>query len=389
MRSELRQLAVGLLVLLGCTEQLPIEPVTTSADDWTPTYRTTWYGYQSMVLAIDGPPRKELIPNIARYIVSIREIPGGDMVPIDTLTYVAPSYVSPNNHSTDSWKTDARIPYGKIYYTSLAVEYRNGTVRQRVGSSLVPDMGRGTIVQRHAIGTAPIGEYASFGDRLAVWRSQPIFTRADRAYLIDTTTGTFSLLTSLLPPPAPGQIAYEDQRRLRSIGVDGDTLIAIIQAEGDRRVMFCKVDLNTLAVDTSLSVLLDSLQALSPCTAATSGGRVGLIVGDFINGYRLLVYSSRSGGLLTTSSSSSLLHEGIDRLACDGTDFWISSWKMHEIPAAFYPIKRLDPMTLSYSVVHRNPIEHAGAFAIEPSYAWFVDHGANGLSVVRVRLEGF
>lgn len=386
MRSEFRRLlAAAMLTIVGCTEQLPIEPVFTSDDDWTPTFEVTWYGYQRIALKIQGPPRKELVPNIAQYVLSVREVSDTVLIPIDTLEYVAPSYVEPSNHNTEGWQTEARVPYGKAYYPFVSVHYRNGTVRRQGGMYLAPDMGRGTILGRFPIGTAAGGSYPQLGDRVAVWRSQPLFNRDERLYLLDTASGTWTQLTTLLPPPTgPGTT---DPHRLMGLGVDGDTLVALMQIANEHRIKVVKINLNTYAADTAIGFSFDP--AHNVVGAAAASGRFGVLYFLPTGQRQIVLYDSRSGATVQTYPAGVLTDDGYDRFLYDGTDFWIQSWQYQETPAAFLPIKRLDPATMSFTLVHRNPVEDARTMAFDHPYAWMEDHSGGSYTLVKVRLEGF
>jgi hypothetical protein len=147
------------------------------------------------------------------------------------------------------------------------------------------------------------------------------------------------------------------------------------------------VNLNTLGVDTSISISLNpSFELMAVATAA---GRFGLLFFLPSGQSQIVLYDSRTGSLLQTYPSAIVADEVYDRLYYDGTDFWVQSWRQQESPAAFFPIKRLDPTTMSFTLVHRNPIENSWSFAIEPPFAWIEDYGSVGQTLVKVRLEGF
>lgn len=387
MRSDLRAMIAGVLIAAaGCTEQLPIEPVKVTNDDaWTPSFEVTWYGYQRAVLKIQGPPRKELLPNIARYVFGVQELNDSLATPIDTIDHIPPSYVERGSHGFSYVLTDPRIPYGHAYYPSLTVEYHNGTRRTYGGTYMAADPGRGTILSRFPIGAAAGGSYSQLGDRVAVWRSRPLFNRDERVYRLDTTTGTWTQLTTLLPPPTGP--ATNDPHRLRALGVDGDTLVAVMHIANQHRIKVIRVDLNTFAADTTIGFPFDPSRDV--IGAATASGRIGVLYFLPTGQRQVVLYDSRSGATLQTYPANLLSDDGYDRFLYDGTDFWIQSWQYQQTPAAFLPIKRLDPMTMSYTLVHRNPVENGRSIALDHPYAWIEDHDGVSPTLVKVRLEGF
>jgi hypothetical protein len=119
-----------------------------------------------------------------------------------------------------------------------------------------------------------------------------------------------------------------------------------------------------------------------------ASGRMALLYWRPDGSYQVVVVSCRSGTVLQTYPPGTLADEVYDQLHYDGTDFWIRSWRYQQSPAAFYPIKRFDPATMAFTMVHRIPIENPRLFAWDPPYAWIEEHGSSS-SLVKVQLEGF
>jgi hypothetical protein len=76
---------VCIVLLDGCTEKLPLDPIYTDDTDWAPSIALTSNGYQRITLYVEQPPRKELLRNILFYTAEIRESRSGVDVSIDTV----------------------------------------------------------------------------------------------------------------------------------------------------------------------------------------------------------------------------------------------------------------------------------------------------------------
>lgn len=388
MRSDPRFLpgilACCVLLLLGCVVELPIEPVTTTDDDWVPNFQVRWHGYQRVQITVEGPPRKELLPNIERYVLEVMRLDDSVYVPVDTMLYFAPSYVAPVNvGSGTSWMTDPRLDYGTGYYPRIAVHYRTGTVRRNGGSFFRTDAGRGSIVRRLSLPLIQAGQFYFLDVRLATWGGKLVFNAQERLYAVDTTTGTIQFLTTVLShlDPASYQNAQFDYSLL-AMGVDGDTLVAAIYRPSLQRLQLHKMNLTTLSTDSSISVSVGANEGISQ--VAISGSRLALLIDQIDHRQHIAIYDTRSGSTIQTYPAGILSDYG--QLSYDGTNLWIAQQRHYDFPSS-HTINRLDPATLAMSEVNRNPVFYYNQLCWDPPYVWIEDMDSH--AYVKVRLEGF
>ncbi len=388
MRSELRillhVLVCGMLFLSGCTVELPIEPVTTTDDDWTPDFQVRWHGYQRVQVSVDGPPRKELLPNIERYVLEVVKLGDSIYVPVDTTFYFAPSYVAPANvNSSNNWITDPRLEYGTGYYPRIAVHYRTGTIRRNGGSYFRTDAGRGAVVSRLSLPLIQVGQFYNLDSRLTSWGPKLIFNAYELLYSIDTTTGSIQFLTTLLPHLT--WASYENARyefSLMAMGVDGDTLIAAMYRSSSDQLQLHKVNLTTLTADSSISIAMAATDWINQ--AAVSGSRLALLVNQADRRQRIAIYDTRTGSMIQ-SYPAGILSE-IGTFLYDGTNCWFAQPRHDDFPSS-NTIIRFDPNTLAMSEVHRNPVFNYNELCWDPPYVWVEDTDSH--AYVKVRLEGF
>jgi hypothetical protein len=373
MRSSLRsQFALSLtfaLAVLGCTEELPIDPVTTGADDWTPTFTVIGNGYQRVELRVSGPPRKELIPNIAQYVLSV--VRSGDMTyqPVDTIYYVPPSYAAAGNHDGAFWQTPPRLAYGAIYSTMVSVYYRTGTVRHAYGPNITSESDRGKILRTTRLPTLTMGIYGNMDRHFAVWKGSPIVNSEERLYAIDTTTGTVQYLTSLLPAAAGMAEADRSRHGLAAMGVDGDTLVAAVTITDERRIRITKVNLNTLTIDSSRSITWGS--TIGPIQVSIAAGQMAILFDRSDRQFQVVRYDVRSGVELQTYQAG-FFASPYRPMVFTGTSFWISG-SITLNGATVNTLSRFDPATFAISEVHRNPVYRPERVAWDGVSFWIAD----------------
>lgn len=85
---------IGALLLLGCAEKLPLDPIYTDDTNWAPGISLIKNDYQRVRIDLEGPPRKELLRNILYYKVDAKERISQEFKMIDSLsgTFNVPSY---------------------------------------------------------------------------------------------------------------------------------------------------------------------------------------------------------------------------------------------------------------------------------------------------------
>lgn len=382
-----RVLAAALLVIPACTERLPIEPVSTTDDDWSPSFRVVWHGYQRVEIQVEGPPRKELLPNIERYVLEAAQWGDTMFLPVDTASYFTPAYITPINPMYwNRWRSDARFEYGAGYDLRLVVHYRTGVTRHNGATGGVRmDAGRGTILTRLPINGVPSGQYGDLGEKLIPWKGNVLFNRGERLYAADTASATVSYLADLLPTvPLEQYDAVRFLHRLRSLGVSGDTLVAALEIMNERRLKLQKVNLVTFSVDSSVVISWPSDLWLEG--ASVGGDMVALLFRRNAGKNHIRVYRAGDGALLQTYPEGILADYAYERFSFDGTNYWFS-WEYYQENSEFNTIRQLNPSTLSFTQVHRNPVYNYRTYACDGTYAWVED--VEGWSLVKVRLEGF
>lgn len=369
----------------ACTERISVEPITTADDDWTPSIQIIWHGYERVRIHVDGPPRKELLRNIERYVL---ESTAGDtsFFPVDTAstTIFSPSYITlPYATYGNNWETKPRLAYGVPHWIRLAVHYRTGVVRRSTEDYLFLDVGRGVIVRRvpQPPWTYPY-YYPDFYPRLTRWKGKLLFSRTEHVYAIDTATGASTRMLDILPMPVDWNASRSDFD-FESMGVDGDTLCAAIQLWNERRVRLHRINLTSLVTDTSVSIPISIDWWLQG--ASVYNDRIALLEskGSLM---RISVFDTRSGILLQRYPSGLMSHTVVRRFHFDGSRFWVAA-EYYLDDAGFNSVRELDPISLGFTVTHRNPIFRYGAFVWDPPYVWIEDSETS--TIAKVLLEGY
>lgn len=361
---------VGSLVLLGCTEKLPLDPIYTDDTDWTPMITLNYNNYHRIEYTIDRPPRKELLRNILYYRIQARSSGGSNFFTIDSVVGILPSYIYPQS---SFYRTSLPLlSYNTNYTLRAAVTYRAGVVRISNEIQFRTPVERGKALKQVLVPKkVPFDNYW-FENVLAFHKGKLLVLRDEQLFQVDTSSGNATLLkNNFLPPPD-----YPN-RTFRSMAVCGDTVIAFYTGRSSSTHTLVRLDLNTLAVDSSLVIASPEKHIVS----ITGQGPLLYLLWLSNGREQVSVVNPRTGQTLQTFSDGVLGFPYPYSICSDGSNLLapVNSWFDNRIV-------RFDASSLTVLEQQHNPIFSPQSLTWDGKYFWTIDRESN--AIVKLQLEG-
>lgn len=369
-------LFAALLAVIGCTEELPLNQIYTDDTDWVPSVSVSKNDYQRVVLAIDRPPRKELLRNIRSYHIQMRAVTDGGFVTIDSLfgMYVAPHYAAPY---PQYYYSKPVFSYNTQYVMRTAVYYRTGVVRVSSEIQFTTPVERGKILKRiPAPLVIPLNYFASWNS-LVFWKDKLLVLADKQLFQVDTSSGKTTLLKTDHNPPTGNY-----QQMFQSITISGDTLFSFYDRPNvdwnNRVYTIVKLNLKTLVVDSTLKIqapqrTLRSIVSHSSNLYAFWWTSQGLDQFSVIN--------SQTGQTIQTLPEGTLGDTYPYELCSDGSNLWITKNSSFN-----NRIVKIDPLMLAISNEQHNPIFSPQSLTWDGKNFWTIDRDTR--TIVKLQLEG-
>jgi len=363
---------VCIVLLDGCTEKLPLDPIYTDDTDWAPSIALTSNGYQRITLYVEQPPRKELLRNILFYTAEIRESRSGVDVSIDTLkvtaipaayVYLGPGYIS-------TYQSSPILEYGTDYTVRFVVHYRTGISRYLNELPFTTPLERGRVLKRVPLPPEILNDSYGAGDILAFHNASLLILRNEKLVRVDTASGQPTLLKSDFAPPTSHL-----NETFRSLTVAGDTAYTFYGSMNHFRIV--SLNLNTLQVDSSLNIsnpdwnLINMVcQGSSLYALWESSGRQQFTLVD-----------RQNGQLANTLPSAPARIPYPYTVVSDGSNFWYSHMSWYDDR-----LIQFDPSTLTFWEEDRNPVFSTEGLAWDGANFWVVDLETD--TIAKLQLEG-
>lgn len=347
---------------LGCTETLPLDPVITNESDWAPSLSLANNDYQRIELFIDRPPRKELLRNIAEYYVEItpQSLPAVAFVDTIPALVIRPAYIYTRvPHLYDS---KPLLQYNQNYSVRISVRYISGPVLHSNSLHFITPPESGRVVQSIAL---PPGVGPRFGNSLAFNRNHIILLSNTSLYRIDPQSGQTTRLKDDFFHTREYTTPFEQ------IAVCGDTLVTYYQNYGSPLCTFVRVNLNSLAVDSTLR--LDTRG--SSLIAITGHGSSLLTLWSLPNGrLQVRLLDLRTGNTLQTFPEAERI-PGPFYFTSDGTNLWSAPSRRFSSR-----IQKIDPFTLSVREDYKHPLFSPHSIAWDGTNFWSFDQETYSLA---------
>jgi len=363
---------VCVVLLRGCTEKLPLDPIYTDDTDWAPNIALTSNGYQRIRLYVEQPPRKELLRNILFYTAEIRDSRSGENVSIDTLkaTAIPAAYVYVGAGFISTYQSNPILDYGTDYAVRFVVHYRTGVSRYLNDLPFTTPLQRGRVLKRLPVPSKVPSDSYWFGNFLAFHKGSLLILRDEQLFRIDTTTGQSTLLNGNFVPQT-----NDPNETFRNLTVAGDTAYTFYGYMDHFRIV--SLNLNTLQVDSSLEISYPGRYLVN----MTCRGSSLYALWESSGRQQFTVVDRETGQLINTLPSAPSRIPYPYAITSDGRNFWYSytSWYDNRII-------QFDPSTLTFWQEHRNPLFSSESLAWDGANFWVVDLETN--TIAKLQLEG-
>jgi hypothetical protein len=363
---------VCIVLLHGCTEKLPLDPVYTDDTDWAPSIALISNGYQRIRLYVEQPPRKELLRNILFYTAEIRESRSGVDASIDTLkvTAIPAAYVYVGSGFISTYQSIPILDYGTDYAVRFVVHYRTGISRYLNDLPFTTPLERGRVLKRLPLPSEILSDSYGAGDFLAFHKASLLILRNEKLFRIDTASGQSALLKSDFAPPTSNL-----NETFRSLTVAGDSAYTFYGSKDHFRIV--SLDLNTLQVDSSLEISYPGRYLVN----MTCRGSSLYALWESSGRQQFTIVDRRNGQLVDTLPSAPARIPYPYTVVSDGSNFWYShiSWYDNRII-------RFDPSTLTFWEEHRNPFFSTESLAWDGANFWVVDLETD--TIAKLQLDG-
>jgi hypothetical protein len=372
----------ALLLVDGCTEKLPVEPVYTDDTNWTPLIELAHNGYQRFEIYVSRPPRQELLRNLLFHTVEVRSGPSTDFVTVDTFNsaMIVPAYVYggtyPAAYYPFPYVSKPILSNDTSYTVRLKTFYRTGASMVSNGVSFVSSAERGNVIRRLPMPQMQPYDYSSM-DLIAFHGGELLVLRDQQLFGVDTSTAQATLIKDDFTPPtgAPDWL-------FRNLSASGDTVFTFYSDPWGQQFTLVSLDLNTLRVDSSLKVSMPGKQL-----AAVIGEGALLRTLWEASGLQQVIFLDRRNGQVVQTFPEvpiavSVAYYGTgSALAFDGASLWFSS-----VNAFDNRLLRCDAATLAIEEQHRNPIFAPQGLVWDGANFWVIDQETR--TIAKLQLEG-
>lgn len=359
---------------VGCVIEQPFEAAYTEDEDWTPSIQLAQNDYRRIVLHIDRPPRQTLLRNIEEYRTVIQTNSDLSIVKIDTIPgpWISPAYLYPS--FPQYYYSGPVLKHEADYLVRVDLLYRSGAgVRSNVIELHTPPP-RGSFMKELPIPQKVPGSMWSFEDAIACHGDDLIVLRDDQIFRVDTADGTATLVKDQFLPP-------EDypNKTFRSFAVVGDTLVAYYFYWGTQKTTLVRLSLESLAVDSSVTV---SFPNATPLSILSFDGSVMfhlLKAGDL---QQFVTVDLKTGQILHEFSPFPWETSFFTDLAPQDQTLWVSERREYD-----NRLIQINPSTGTVIRTVPNPVFRPQTLAFDGSHFWQIDTEMQ--KIVKVRPAGF
>ncbi len=189
-------------VLSGCTKNVPVGPVYTGEDNWTPTFNIYYNNYQRIFGTVEAAPRLSLLRNISSCSVQAK------LSTADTFETLLSLPGKPG-----LFQTQAVLEMGGIYNVRLVTTYRDGVVRVSPDTTIVSPVIYGKILKSILLAPNEISSHFWFRNGEIVFGLDNSGWRT-----LDTSTGSASFVQAPAPLPNSSRFMMSSP-----VALSGDT----------------------------------------------------------------------------------------------------------------------------------------------------------------------
>ncbi|HEY9164790.1 MAG TPA: hypothetical protein VIS48_01380 [Candidatus Kryptonia bacterium] len=198
----------AVFVSFACTKTVPLGPVYTGEDDWTPSFTIGYNNYQRISGSFSKVPRASLVNNFDSCVVQIKPA-------IEDTFSIVVTAENPTTYGGGGFWTGPVLQMGATYAVRIAIYYKDGVVRYSTDTTIVSPVVPGKVLKEilTPAGTYPIA--FSFSRR-GILLCDGSFSM----WMIDTSNGNTSLVSSGPVLPSASQYSYY----MTSVTISGDTV---------------------------------------------------------------------------------------------------------------------------------------------------------------------
>lgn len=349
-----------LLLFLGaCNEKLMFEPITTTDSDWTPSVVVMANDYQRIRYGIQGPPRKELLRNIVSYVTQIRQVQTGIVVfNHSDGNYISPAYLYGGQDSYWPNTSEPVLQYRTAYSVQVTVNYLSGSPKSSEPVLFTTPAESSSVVRRISIPQDDM----SIGMTLAFHKKEFFVCSPYLSKLMkyDSSTGQRTVISNSFAPPRE----ISDDSYYSSLTVVGDTLYTFCSNRDSNVFTLVSVDLNTLRVNSSVSMSLPGKQLQE--ISGYGSSLLGLWYGN--NKQQIVRIDPTTGTIIDSYPESSWGIYSAQDVVWDGKNIWVSATFSFNTRLTKY-----DPATLQPISQLHNPVLYPMGIAWDGDSFWVID----------------
>lgn len=195
-------LVAAATILSGCTKNVPVGPVYTGEDNWTPTFDIYYNNYQRIFGTVETAPRLSLLRNISSCSVQVR------LSTSETFETVLSLPTKPG-----LFQTQAVLKMGGTYKVRLVTTYRDGVVRISPDTTIVSPVVHGKILKSISLTQNDIPSHLWFRNGKIVYDFDKSGWRT-----LGTSTGSASFVQAPAPLPNSSRFMVSSP-----VALSGDT----------------------------------------------------------------------------------------------------------------------------------------------------------------------